>query len=84
MDLTNQPVIKTLYELNEETNLLTINITDENDNPIDSIVIENIKYEAFLKALYFIAQERSRSLDVKSLARTEYNSVTELGIIEFV
>jgi rRNA-processing protein FCF1 len=84
MDLTSKLTIRTSYEVDPDTNILTIAFKDEYDVVIDTIRIENIKYKAFIKALGIIADERITSLMVQVGQRTTYTALTSKAETVFV
>lgn len=84
MDLTNKPTIKTSYDLDPDTNILTIAIKDGADVLIDTITIENVKYKAFMKALEIVASERVSSLMTQVGHRTVYKAQSSEAETTFV
>jgi hypothetical protein len=84
MDLTNKPIIKTSYDLDPDTNILTITLKDYADVLIDTIIIENVKYKAFMKALEIVASERITTLTTQVGHRTVYKSQTNEAETVFV
>jgi len=82
MDLTNKPLIKTAYSINNDTGILTITFSDE-IGTIDTLTIENNKFRAFFDAMAVIAEERTDPFAVRLKPRTLYNVSTEEGMVEF-
>ncbi len=84
MDLTSQPIIKTSYEVDPDTEILTITFKDGSDVVIDTLIIENVKYRSLMKALEIISSERITSLMTQVGHRTVYWAQTSEGVTTFL
>jgi hypothetical protein len=84
MDLTGQSSLYIDHDLDEETNILTMTIKDELGVPIDTIVIENIKYKALMRTLYLIATERTNPLETWVDNKLTYNVQEDSVKVEFI
>lgn len=84
MDLTNQSLLFLDHDLDEDTNILTITIKDTLGSTIDSIVIENIKYKAFMRSLYLIATERTNPLESYVDNKLTYDVQADSVKVDFI
>lgn len=84
MDLTDKPTIKTAYEVDPDTNILTITFKDSADVEIGTLVIENVKYKSLMAALQLIASDRITSVMTQVGHRTIYRSYMDEGETIFV
>jgi len=73
MDLTNQPNIKFAYDLDPDTNIITITFMDDLDVVLGIITIENTKYKSLLEAMMIMSQERITTLMTQVGYRTSYD-----------
>lgn len=84
MDLTNQSLLFLDHDLDEDTNLLTITIKDTLGSVIDTIIIENIKYKALMRALHVIATERTNPLESFVDSKLTYDVQADSVKVEFI
>lgn len=73
MDLTNQPNIKLAYDLDPDTNTLTITFMDDLDVVLGIITIENTKYRSLMGAMATMSQERITTLMTQIGYRASYD-----------
>lgn len=73
MDLTAQPTLYITYELDPDTNILTMYIKDESNFSLGTIVIENSKYKSLMQAMALMAEERVTTLMAQTGYRNFYN-----------
>jgi hypothetical protein len=83
MNLTGQTTIRTYYTLDPDTNILTIEIKDEADVLLDTIIIENTKYRSLMKAMALMSEERVTSLMEQIGFKVSYDIQSEIGVIKF-
>lgn len=83
MNLTNQPNLKFTYELDEDTNILTVTIKDGSSVELGTFVIENGKYRSFVRALTIAADERVTSLMPQTGFRVEYDIQSNSSEVSF-
>lgn len=83
MDLTSQTTIRTSYEVDPDTNILTITLKDGSNVELGTIVIENIKYRSLMRAMEVMASERVPSLETQTGYRVNYAVNTDEGEILF-
>ena len=84
MNFVGETIIKTSYAVDEDTGILTITFRDNADVVIDTLVIENIKYKSFMKAMGFIAEERITTLMTQVRHRTTYLALTNAAETVFI
>jgi hypothetical protein len=83
MNLVNQPNLKFTYELDEDTNILTVTIKDGSSVELGTFVIENSKYRSFVRALTIAADERVTSLMPQTGFRVEYDIQSNTSEVSF-
>jgi hypothetical protein len=83
MDLTDKPKIRLFYELDEDTNILTITFKDDLDVELGTIEIENSKYRSFMKALALMSEERVTTLMEQVGYKVTYDIQSLIGEVSF-
>jgi len=83
MDLKDKTLVRTFYDLNEDTNILTITFKDELDVELGVIEIENNKYRSLMRALVLMSEERVTSLMEQVGHKVTYDIQSFIGVIEF-
>jgi len=83
MDLKDKSIVRTFYDLNEDTNILTITFKDELDVGIGTIEIENTKYRSLMRALALMSEERVTSLMEQVGYKVTYDIQSLIGEISF-
>lgn len=94
MDLKSQTELNVAFDLDTETNILTVDIKNDALISLGTIVIENIKFRALMKALAFMSQERvsnptyignwDASTNTPTLSDTEMSPAPDIGDLYLV
>ena len=82
MDLTNQPIIKFAYAL-DEVGILNITIMDGSDAVLGTMIVENAKYRSLMDALSTMAQERVTSFMPQTGYRVAYEVQSNTAEVTF-
>lgn len=72
MDLRGQTELRLSIDLDSVTNIVTLDIKDDSNVSLGTIIVENIKFKALMKALAFITEERITTLDEQVASKTSY------------
>ena len=59
MDLTSQPELRLSFEVDKDTNIVTMTVNNDSYSTLGTIVIENSKLKPLMKALTFLVEART-------------------------